>query len=174
MTPPILRRIGEAVADAAPTVAGALGGPLAGAAAEALRRAVFGDEPQGDDALEAVILSGDPAALAAVRRAEIDFRRAVLDAQTRGEEIAARDRDSARAREIAVRDRTPALLGASVIAGFFGVLGVMLVRELPAHAAPTFSIMLGALATMTAAVVNYYFGSSAGSREKTGMIASRR
>ena len=29
------------------------------------------------------------------------------------------------------------------------------------------SIMLGALATMTAAVVNYFFGSSAGSREKT-------
>ena len=31
--------------------------------------------------------------------------------------------------------------------------------------------MLGALATMTAAVVNYFFGSSAGSREKTRLIA---
>ena len=44
---------------------------------------------------------------------------------------------------------------------------MMLLRQLPVEAETEFSIMLGALATMTAAVVNYYFGSSAESAEKT-------
>jgi hypothetical protein len=34
--------------------------------------------------------------------------------------------------------------------------------------------MLGALATMTAAVVNYFFGSSAGSREKTRLLGEAK
>ena len=46
----------------------------------------------------------------------------------------------------------------------------MVARRLPPGAETEFSIMLGALATMTAAVVNYFFGSSAGSREKTRLM----
>ena len=70
-----------------------------------------------------------------------------------------------------MNDWTPSVLGALVILGFFVVLGVMVAKKLPAGAETEFSIMLGALATMTAAVVNYFFGSSAGSREKTRLIA---
>jgi hypothetical protein len=47
----------------------------------------------------------------------------------------------------------------------------MVSRKLPPGAETEFSIMLGALATMTAAVVNYFFGSSAGSREKTMLLS---
>jgi hypothetical protein len=47
----------------------------------------------------------------------------------------------------------------------------MVARRLPPGAETEFSIMLGALATMTAAVVNYFFGSSAGSKEKTRLMA---
>ena len=159
-------RIGEAVAEAAPTVAAALGGPLAGAAADVLRRVILGDEAASDDALAEAVLARDPQTLLALRRAEHDFKRAVMEAQAEAERIAANDRDSARRREMAVRDRTPALLGTAVIGGFFAALGLMLYRELPQGAEPAFAIMLGALSTMTGAVVNYYFGSSAGSKAK--------
>ena len=57
---------------------------------------------------------------------------------------------------------------------FVTALGVMVARKLPAGAETEFSIMLGALATMTAAVVNYFFGSSAGSREKTLLLTGVR
>lgn len=167
----LLDRIGEAVADAAPTVAAALGGPLAGAAAAALRRAILGDEDAGDDALADAILAGDPQTLLALRRAEHEFKRAVMDAQAEAARIAADDRDSARRREMAVRDRTPALLGTAVIGGFFAALALMLYREMPEGAEPAFAIMLGALSTMTGAVVNYYFGSSAGSKAKDKWFA---
>ena len=69
-----------------------------------------------------------------------------------------------------MRDWTPSVLGALIIFGFFLTLAVMVARKLPAGAETEFSIMLGALATMTAAVVNYFFGSSAGSREKTMLL----
>jgi len=81
--------------------------------------------------------------------------------------IDASDRASARARHQAMDDWTPAVLGSLIVIGFFTVLGVMVARKLPVGAETEFSIMLGALATMTAAVVNYFFGSSAGSKEKT-------
>ena len=160
MTKTRLEWLRDAVAEAAPTLAGALGGPLAGAAMEALRRAVLGDEGT-DEALAEVVLAGDPETLLALRRAEYDFRAALLAARVEESRIAAGDRDSARRREVGVRDRTPALLGSAVVVGFFGVLAVMLTRELPSQAEPAFSIMLGALSTMTAAVVSYYFGASA-------------
>ena len=161
-----LGRIGEAVAEAAPTVAAALGGPLAGAAADVLRRVVLGDEAASDEALMGAVMANDPQTLLALRRAEHAFRRAVLEAEAEGQRVAAADRADARAREVAVRDRTPAMLGAAVITGFFAALGLMLWREVPDGAEPAFAIMLGALSTMTGAVVNYYFGSSVGSKAK--------
>ena len=166
-----LGRIGAAVADAAPTVAAALGGPLAGAAADALRRAILGDEAAGDDALAEAVMARDPETLLALRRAEHEFRRAVLDARGAALRVHAGDRDSARRREMAVRDRTPSWLAGAVITGFFAALALMLWRELPAAAEPAFAIMLGALSTMTGAVVNYYFGSSAGSKTKDRMLS---
>ena len=69
----------------------------------------------------------------------------------------------------------PLMILARAISGFagqvFAVLAIMVAKKLPPGAETEFSIMLGALATMTAAVVNYFFGSSAGSREKTRLIA---
>lgn len=165
------RRLAEALGDVAPTVAGALGGPLAGAAASSLSKAIFGKEGGAPEAMEAAILAGDPETLVRIREVEASFRRAIIDADLEAHRIAAGDRANARARQIAVRDMTPTILGLSVIGGFFFVLTIMLWRELPARAETEFSIMLGALATMTAAVVNYYFGSSVGSREKTQILA---
>ncbi|MGV6818928.1 MAG: hypothetical protein ACWA5T_00345 [Parvularcula sp.] len=171
----VRHRIGDAVRDVAPTLAGAFGGPLAGAATQALADALFGEgaEPAGRD-LEAVILARTPETLLAIRKAEFEFRRGLLDVEAELRRIDATDRANARARQIALKDMTPAILGVSVIGGFFAVLMIMLTRTLPPQAETEFSIMLGSLATMTAAVVNYFFGSSADSREKTQIMAGRR
>ena len=172
--PGLLDRLGGAIRDVAPTLAGAFGGPLAGAAVGTLSRAIFGRDDADEGALEEAILAGDPETLKALKSAEVDFRKAVLNAETEARKIAAGDRANARARQIALKDATPTVLGLAVISGFFFVLTIMLLRELPAEADTEFSIMLGSLATMTAAVVNYFFGSSADSREKTKIMAGKR
>jgi len=163
-------RIKRAIAGAAPKLAHALGGPLAGAAVGALSKAIFGTEDVSEGDLEAALVSATPEQLLAIKRADQEFQIALREAAVEEERIHAGDRDSARRRQQLMDDWTPSILGALIISGFFCVLGAMLARAIPAGAETEFSIMLGALATMTAAVVNYFFGSSAGSKEKTRMM----
>ncbi|MEZ5892793.1 MAG: hypothetical protein R3C58_06570 [Parvularculaceae bacterium] len=164
-------KLKRAAARVAPGLARALGGPLAGAAVEAIARAVLGGDAGDEDALAEALAVASPEQLVALKKAEQEFQVALRQASVEELRIDAADRASARARQVEMNDWTPSALGALVILGFFVVLGVMVTKNLPPGAETEFSIMLGALATMTAAVVNYFFGSSAGSREKTRLIA---
>jgi hypothetical protein len=165
-------KIKRAIAGAAPSLAQALGGPLAGAAVAQLSKAIFG-APDGDEELLSEMLAGaSPQHLIALKKAEQEFAIALREASLEGRRIDAGDRANARQRQIVMSDWTPSALGALIILGFFAVLGVMVARKMPPGAETEFSIMLGALATMTAAVVNYFFGSSAGSKEKTRLMAA--
>ncbi len=109
--------------------------------------------------------------LIALKRAENEFRLAIRNAAVEEQRIDAGDRASARDRQTKLGDWTPSVLGALIVGGFFLTLAAMVARKLPPGAETEFAIMLGALATMTAAVVNYFFGSSAGSREKTMLLS---
>jgi hypothetical protein len=164
-------KLKRVIASVAPGLARALGGPLAGAAVEKLSRAIFGAEIVSEDVLAETLAASSPETLLALKQAEQEFQIALRQASVEEARIDAGDRANARDRQIKMNDWTPSVLGALVILGFFAVMGVMIAKKLPAGAETEFSIMLGALATMTAAVVNYFFGSSAGSREKTRLIA---
>ncbi|MEL7030189.1 MAG: hypothetical protein AAGL49_13515, partial [Pseudomonadota bacterium] len=159
------------VAAAAPQLAHALGGPLAGAAVRAIAEKVLGDPEADETRLEQALAAPSPAQLAALRQAEAEFVRAMQELEIDLERIAAADRDSARRRQTEMKDWTPSVLGFAIIAGFFCVLVAMMGGAIPAGAETEFSILLGALATMTAAVVNYFFGSSAGSARKNELLA---
>lgn len=163
-------RLKRAIVNTAPKLAHALGGPLAGAAVATLSKAIFGTEEMDEAALETVLVNATPEQLLAIKSAEYEFQIALRQASVDEEQVHAGDRDSARRRQQLMDDWTPSVLGALIIAGFFCVLSAMLARAIPAGTETEFSIMLGALATMTAAVVNYFFGSSAGSKEKTRLM----
>lgn len=163
-------KIGRAISGAAPKIAATLGGPLAGAAVAALSKAIFGEESADEDAIGAALENATPEQIAALKRAEHEFEIALRNASIEEARIDAADRANARARQTEMRDWTPSALGALIIIGFFVVLGAMVAHRFPPGAETEFSIMLGALATMTAAVVNYFFGSSAGSKEKTRLM----
>lgn len=109
------------------------------------------------------------------KQAEIAKEIAVLEANVRvkAEEIAAADRNSARQREMTVKDWTPAILAYGITAGFFSILGFMLVKQIPDTGHDALLIMLGALGGAWGAVVSYYFGSSAGSAQKTDLLGKK-
>ena len=140
----------------------------------AIADAIIGDSTADESLVEQAILAAHPETLLKLRQADYDFHKAILASQTTAERIAMEDRASARARETALKDNAPTMIGTAVILGFFTVLGVMIFVDLPAGAQNEFAILLGALATMTAAVVNYLFGSSAGSKEKTQLLAKQQ
>lgn len=158
----------------APTLATALGGPLAGAAVGAISQQLLGraDAPQADviQALQA----GGPDALLKLKAAEQDFAQRMRELDIDVDRLHQADRASARDREARTGDTlTPRLLAILVTGGFFGVLAWLLAVGKPLDGGDALLVMLGALAGAWASVVAYYFGSSAGSSEKTALLARK-
>lgn len=165
------RRIAGVLSGIAPQLAHALGGPLAGAAVERISTALFGMKDADEATIDTALVSTTPEQLRSLKMADLEFQKMLRETTIEEARIAAADRANARNHQQMTEDRTPSAIGALIILGFFIVLGAMVARKLPSGAETEFSIMLGALATMTAAVVNYFFGSSAGSKEKTKLIS---
>lgn len=158
------------VGTVAPTLATALGGPLAGTAIKAISNAVLGRDDASEDEVAEAMKKADPETLLKLKKADQQFKVEMRKLGVRVEEIHAGDRHSARQRQTKMRDWSPSILGSLIILGFFGVLAAMMAFEMPATSKDVLQIMLGALGTMSASVVAYFFGSSAGSARKNELF----
>ena len=99
----------------------------------------------------------------ALKKTEVEFQSKILELQVS-------DMNSARQREIQVRDDTPRVL-AYVTTGLFGaVLFYMMSFELPTGSERVIDVMLGSLGTAWLMSMSYYFGSSIGSDAKTSLM----
>lgn len=154
----------------APTVATALGGPLAGMATQAISAAVLGKPDGTQDELTAALAIATPETLLKLKQAEQDFAVKMKELGIEAEKIDASDRDSARKREMAVKDRVPAHLAYFVFAGFFATLAALIFVEIPPGAHDTLLSMCASLGTLAITITTYYYGSSSGSMQKTAMI----
>lgn len=162
------------------TTAAQLGGPLAVMAANAVGGAIGIDKvdpsPGGIEAAITQAQIKDPDALLKLEEAERGFQ---VQMQKLGFEnveklaaIDAEDRASARAREIALKDRLPAILSIGVTLGFFTLLALLAFRTIPDTSREIVVAMTGTLGTAWIGIVNYYFGSSAGSARKSDTISN--
>lgn len=158
------------VATVAPTIAEALGGPLAGLAARSIAAALTGRADADAEEVNARLAGATPADLAALKTAETEFRARLKALDIDLERVASGDRADARRREIRLNDQAPMILAAVVTIGFFGTLALVLSFGLRSQGGEAVLVMLGALATGWTAVLNYYFGSSAGSAAKNALL----
>lgn len=69
-----------------------------------------------------------------------------------------------------VKDIYMYLLGAFVVGAACGVIVLLISHELPTNNKDVVNIALGALLGMAGSVVNYFYGSSKSSAEKTEII----
>jgi len=154
----------------APTIATAMGGPLMGMAVSAVSKAI-GVEP---DKVQDLISSGKLTSeqIAQIKIAEIDLQKQANELGLNFEALAVDDRKSARDMQVATRSWIPPLLAASVTAGFFGILAMMLLGKVDSNN-PAILMMLGSLGTAWTGIIAYYFGSSAGSQAKTEMLGKK-
>jgi len=158
----------------APTIATALGGPLAGLATKGIIGALgLGDEA-GEAEIAAALKGATPEQLLALKKADQEFAIRMKELDIDIDRIAAGDRDSARKREIAVRDKVPAILAVITVSGFFAVLIAMSLGLINGGVAKSdaFLILLGGLLAMTKDIYGYFYGSSAGSAKKDETIKS--
>ena len=151
----------------APTVATALGGPLAGMAVSAVSKAL-GCDP---DEVQGIISSNKLTAeqVASIQLAELELKK---QAQSMGLDFAkltVEDRKSARDMQIATKSMLVPSLAILIVSAFIGVViatlgGFAVVDSVLA------GTLIGYISAKAEQVVNFYFGSSAGSQRKDEMI----
>jgi hypothetical protein len=152
----------------APTIATALGGPLAGLAVSAIAKAVGVEEDKVNDLISSNKMT--PEQIAQVKIAEIELKRQENELGLNFEALAVDDRKSAREMQAATRSIVPPALAGAITIGFFGILSMLLFGQVDGNN-PTILMMLGSLSTAWTGIIAYYFGSSAGSQAKTEMLS---
>lgn len=156
----------------APTVATALGGPLAGIAVKAIGSA-FGMSEPTMESVEKVLKQGmlAPEDLMRLQAAEFELQKIEKEQKFKFAELEAADRRSARDMQIQTRSPVPALLSIGVTMGYFGILGTMLAGMVKPEDSQALLLMLGSLSTAWGMVMSFWFGTTRSSEVKTDIIA---
>ena len=150
----------------APTIATALGGPLAGLAVDAISKAI-GIDPKD---VQATIDSGKLSAeqIMSIKQAEIAMAARAQEMGLDFAKLSNDDRKSARDMQVATKSWIPAVLAISVTIGFFGILIGMMTETFKTSDA--LMLMLGSLATAWTGIIGFFFGSSASSQNKDDLL----
>lgn len=144
----------------APTIATALGGPLAGLATKALGEGLLGDGKATDaDIAKALI---DPEGLLKLKSLESDFKVKMKELDVDVYRLAQKDRDSARNMAIATGNKPQVVISSIFIGGFFLVLWVLFGADIVmSESQEKLSyLLLGVLASGVTMVLKYWFGGS--------------
>lgn len=166
----LLKTFGPLIGSVAPTIATALGGPVAGMAVKALSGALFGHDSATEDEIRTVLANPTGDQLAALKKIDADFAVQMKALDIDLERIAAGDRASARDMQKETKDWIPRALAVTVTIGFFGILLYMLVYGLPTTGNEALLLLLGALQTAWMGIIAFYFGASATDTTKDKMI----
>lgn len=157
----------------APTVATALGTPLAGVAVAAIGKALGWDAAETTvEKVDALLKSGQLTGeqIAAIKVAELELKKHESDNGFKFAELEIRDRDSARQRERDVKDNVNRNLAYLVVVSFVAVVAFTLagVTKVESVLAGT---LIGYLSAKAEQVLAYYFGSTSGSARKTELLS---
>lgn len=156
----------------APTVATALGGPLAGAAVSALG-GILGVPDATQDKIGKLFADGQltPEHLAEIRKLEMQLQADEKERGFRYAELTYKDTDSARRMAMGTKSTTPTILSYIVLGG-----GIAMMTSVLAGWAKVDSVLAGTLIGYAVGnmqqVLQFWFGSSSGSKSKDAALAN--
>lgn len=157
----------------APTIATALGGPIAGTAVAVLGDVLGISEPT-KETIAKVLADGKltPEQLASVKAAELTFKTRLAELGVELENISAKDRDSARTMQINTQSIVPAALATIVVVAWGLIQWYVLTNVVETSMRDLVGRLLGTLDAALMLVLSFYFGSSASSKDKDKLIAA--
>ena len=161
------------VRNVAPTLATALGGPMAGMALTVVSNAVLG-KPDGTDSQINMALAGDPNLVLKLKTADQEFDVQMKELDIDLERINAEDRASARQRQVETGDKTPAILAYLLTLMFGLALAALFFLPIPEQNKAVIYLMIGSLGTAWIGAMVYYHGSTSGSAKKNKLLAGMR
>lgn len=156
------------VGSVAPVLGTALGGPFGGMAGKFIADAL-GCEP---DELPEQIKNASPETMVEIKNLEAEFKTKMKELDLQEEQLHADDRDSARNMAVKTSLKPQAVIAGIFISGFIVVLYAVFSGEvtLTAQQAQMANILIGILSAGIMQIMNFFFGSSSGSKEKTNLI----
>lgn len=157
----------------APTIADALPGPLGDIAKAAVTEALGLTKESTDEQIQKALATTDPAVLERVRKADQDFKVQMEKMNIDMEQVFADDRASARARQIAVKDKMPPVLAIFTWSAVIAVMGALFFYVPPGENKDMLLVLFGILVGQAKDIGGYYFGSSAGSARKTELLSNK-
>lgn len=151
---------GKLIENIAPTIATALGGPVAGMAVKALSKALFGHEDGSQDDITNALATATPEQLSAIRKIDADFKVQMKSLDIDLVRIAASDRASARDMAIGTHSFTPSVMS-YVIVGCWAIIQYFLFTHvIEASMRELIARVLGTLDGALMLVLSFWFGSS--------------
>lgn len=167
----------SALGKLAPMIATAVGGPFGGMAASAALE-MLGLEPEkgNEEAqLQKVIESMTPEQAIAIKTAEQNFRMIMRELDLKEEDLHTRDRDSAR--KLAASTSIVPQVSLSIVysIGYFLVLYLFITGDIDIAAGikAEFNMVLGVMTAAQIQIMNFWFGSSSGSKAKSDAMLSK-
>ncbi len=158
----------------APTIATALGGPLAGLAIKTLSGAILNKEDGTEDEISIALAGAGAETLAKVREADQSFKLAMKNLDVKLEDLTIKDRASARDRQIALKDRVPEYLAYLLSAGFFGSLFALFKYTIPEANKDIIILLVGSLGTVWVGSMKFFHGTSSSSAKKDIMMNDKK
>lgn len=158
----------------APTVATALGGPLAGAAVSALG-SVLGIPDATQASIANMFKDGQLTAehLAEIRRLELQFQNDEKERGFKYAELEFKDRDSARNMAVQTHSLTPSILTWIIVTLTLASEAALLFNQVPPGADPIIiGRVLGTMDSALVMVLSFWFGSNSSSQQKTALLAA--
>ncbi len=164
----------DLIRSVAPSLATALGGPLAGVAVREIAGKILGKPNASEDDVAVAMASASPETLLKLRELDQEFSKHMAELGVELEKLDASDRKDARARQVAMRDWTPNVLAMCVVAVFFLAQWHLFHNVVPETMKELVARLLGTIDAMVMLVLSYFFGSSRGSRAKDELLAKKQ
>lgn len=156
----------------APTLVSMLGGPVAGLAYELLGKAMGTTAEDAQKIVASGNLTGEQ--LAAIKVAELEAKAKEQEFGFKFAELEIRDRESARAMQIANKSSTPEILSWLIVVATLGLEGYVMVAGVPPEAVDLIvGRVLGTLDTAFITVLAFWLGTSRSSQAKDATIAAQ-
>ena len=152
----------------APTIATAMGGPLAGMAVEAISKAIGVDPSEVQNTINSGKMTADQ--IASLQTAEIALKARAQEMGLDFEKLAVADRASARQMQISTNSFVPPTLSIMIVVAWSAVQYFLLTHVIDPSMRELIARVLGTLDGALMLVLSFYFGSSSGSQAKDTML----
>ena len=159
----------KTLASIAPTLATALGGPLAGTAVKFLSNTLLGDENATEQDLESFIVGASPEQLANIKKADHGFK---LEMEKLGVDVFKLESDDKKnARKEHKHSYMPAVLSMVLSLGIVGIIYLLFYTPVPESSRDVLFMLLGVVVKEWGGSMQYWFGTTRSSADKTAKLS---